>query len=441
MGQTTLTPPGRSQPAAQPALSLSRPLLIFRSLIALGVVAAAGAAISGLIGWYRTEMLTAAITVSGTMLAIALGLLYRQTAGRRNAHRTLHDVEAQISGIIDSAMDAIITIDYQQRVVLFNNAAEQVFRWPRGAVIGQRLDMLLPARFRELHGQHVEHFGSTGVTSRRMGAKTVLTGVRADGEEFPVEASISHFGDGAQKLYTVILRDVTLRVRADEALRRSKEELHELATAANHLREQEKRAIARELHDELAQALTGLKMDVAWIKDKLPTPSKPIADKLNAMESLLDTTVAATRRISSDLRPMMLDDLGLLPATEWLVQNFMERTGIHCELAIANAELDLQEPYATTVFRILQESLTNIAKHAQASNVEITLARTDGELAISVRDNGVGFAPENPRKPNSYGLIGLRERAFLLGGKVQIDSAPGKGTVIDVHLPLNGGGA
>jgi PAS domain S-box-containing protein len=528
-------------------------------------MAAGSAAIVGLLGWHRDEMLTVAIALSGAMLAVALWRIYRQAAAHRSAHRTLHDVEAQVSGVIDSAMDAIITVDHQQRIVLFNNAAEQVFRWPRKAVVGQRLDMLLPARFREMHAKHVEHFGSTGVTSRRMGTKTVLTGVRANGEEFPVEASISQFGDGTQKLYTVILRDitdrvraegslarsearlrgildsamdaiitvdetqhivlfnaaaetvfgcprdeaigaplacfsperfraghgehirrfgdsptssrrmgeqrivtgvrrsgeefpidasisqisengqkfytvilrdVTLRVRADEALRRSKEELHELATAANQLREQEKRAIARELHDELAQALTGLKMDVAWIKDKLPAPPKPIADKLNAMESLLDSTVAATRRISSDLRPMMLDDLGLVPATEWLVQNFTERTGIRCELAIASADLDLQDPHATTVFRILQESLTNIAKHERASSVEITLARSDGALAISVRDNGIGFTPDSPRKPSSYGLVGLRERAYLLGGKVQINSAPGKGTVIDVHLPI-----
>lgn len=345
-------------------------------------------------------------------------------------------VETPISGVINSAMDAIIIMDPQQRIVIFNNAAENVFGWSRSNVLGQRLDVLLPARFHHVHQQHVKHFGETGTTSRRMIAKTVLTGLRANGEEFPIEASISHFGEGEQKLYTVILRDVTLRVQAEDALRRSKEELRELAAGANQLREQEQRRIARELHDELAQALTGLKMDVAWIKDKLPEPSPAMVAKLKSMEALLDSTVAATRRISSDLRPMMLDDLGLVPATEWLVQNFIERTGIPCELAIASAELDLSDPLATTVYRLMQESLTNIAKHAKASSVEITLALNDGAIVMSVRDDGVGFSPQDPRKPNSYGLIGLRERVYLLGGTIHIDSAPGLGTTIDIHLPV-----
>lgn len=348
-------------------------------------------------------------------------------------------VKTHIEGVIDSAMDAIIIIDHWQRIVIFNDAAEQVFGWPRKTVLGQRLDLLLPARFHHAHQQHVQRFGETGTSSRRMGAKTVLTGLRADGEEFPIEASISHFGEGERKLYTVILRDVTLRVQAEEALRRSKEELRELAAGANQLREQEQRRIARELHDELAQALTGLKMDVAWIKGKLPEPSPAMVAKLKSMEALLDSTVAATRRISSDLRPMMLDDLGLVPATEWLVQQFTERTGIACELAIASAELDLPDPLTTTVYRLLQESLTNIAKHAKASSVEITLALTEGTIAMSVRDDGVGFSPQDPRKPNSYGLIGLRERVYLLGGKIHIDSAPGQGTAIDINLPVTGG--
>lgn len=354
--------------------------------------------------------------------------------------------QTPIGGIIDSAMDAIIIVDHTQRIAIFNDAAERVFGWPRSDALGQRLDLLMPARFHSAHQHHVSHFGETGTTSRRMGPKTVLTGLRADGTEFPIEASISHFGEGEQKLYTVILHDVTLRVQAEAALRRSKEELREFAAAANQLREQEQRRMARELHDELAQALTALKMDVAWIKDKLPKSfpassiesSLAMATKLASMEALLDETVAATRRISSDLRPLMLDDLGLVPATEWLVQQFTERTGIPCELAISSADLSLSDLLTTTVYRLLQESLTNIAKHAHATKVEITLARHDDVVSISIFDNGVGFSPQHPRKPNSFGLIGLRERVYLLGGKLEINSAPGNGTAIEINLPVNG---
>ena len=437
MGQT----PSLPGPAAPSRLRPERPLVVFGLILTLGITATVAAAAAGLAGWHQVGMLTTAVAISAATLIASAGLLYRQFTAQRSTQRALHDVEARIGGVIDSAMDAIITIDHQQRIVLFNNAAENVFRWPSHAVIGKSLDVLLPKRFSTIHSQHVQTFGKTGVTSRRMGAAAVLTGLRADGEEFPVEASISQFGEGAQKLYTVILRDVTLRVQAEAELRRSKEELHELAAAANQLREHEQRRIARELHDELAQALTGIKMDVAWIKNKLPAAPSPIAEKLKSLEALLDNTVAATRRISSDLRPMMLDDLGLVPATEWLVQNFTQHTGIRCELAIATAKLDLQDPEATTVYRILQESLTNIAKHAKASSVEVTLAHSDGEISIGVRDNGVGFAPDSPRKQNSYGLIGLRERAYLLGGKVQIESAPGQGTYIEVRLPFAGGSA
>lgn len=438
MGQTPSSSPPPS-PSRLPRVQPERSLLVFGLILSLGIAAAAAAAIAGLTGWHQIGMLTTAVLVSIVTLIASAGLLYRQFTTQRSTQRALDDVEARIGDVIDSAMDAIITIDHQQRIVLFNNAAENVFRWPSHAVIGKPLDMLLPQRFATVHGQHVQNFGKTGVTSRRMGAAAVLTGLRADGEEFPVEASISQFGEGQQKLYTVILRDVTLRAQAEAELRRSKEELHELAAAANQLREHEQRRIARELHDELAQALTGIKMDVAWIKNKLPAEQSPITEKLKSLEALLDNTVAATRRISSDLRPMMLDDLGLVPATEWLVQNFTQRTGIHCELAIASAKLDLHDPEATTVYRILQESLTNVAKHAKASSVEITLAHNDGEISISVRDNGVGFSLESPRKQNSYGLIGMRERVYILGGEVQMESAPGQGTYIEVRLPLAGG--
>jgi two-component system sensor histidine kinase UhpB len=156
------------------------------------------------------------------------------------------------------------------------------------------------------------------------------------------------------------------------------------------------------------------------------------------MQSMLDDTVASTRRISADLRPLMLDDLGLAPAVEWLVQGFTERSGIPCELTIDEGELDLGEPYASAVFRILQESLTNIAKHAQASRVDMTVRRRGGAVDIAVSDNGRGFSPEDPRKPNSFGLMGLRERAYALGGDVRIESRPGNGTRIGVHIPVSG---
>lgn len=334
-------------------------------------------------------------------------------------------------------MDAIITVDERQRIVLFNAAAEHVFGCPKQEAIGAPLDWFIPERFRAQHGAHVRGFGGSSTVTRRMGVQRIVTGLRRNGEEFPIDASISQITEGDAKFYTVILRDVTERVNAVNALSRSREELREFAAAAASVREQEKSRIARELHDELAQALTALKMDLNWLEEKLPAGAEQLAAKARTMQTMLDGTVAATRRISADLRPLMLDDLGLLPAMEWLAQNFTDRTGIVCDLDIRSPDLDLEEPYATAVFRILQESLTNVSRHAQAALVEVSLDRIADQIELQVRDNGRGFSPDDPRKPNSYGLLGLRERAYLLNGSLEIDSKAGVGTTISVRIPLN----
>src|SRR6266699_3698409 len=411
-------------------------LRVFGPVLALATFTALLALLAGLFGWHSNQMLVSSAAVGAAVAVAALGLVHRQITKRRAAEGALYDVEARVAGMGESAMDAIITVDENQHVVLFNAAAESLFGCPRKQAIGAPLAWFIPERFRAEHERHIRRFGETGTSSRRMGGQRIVTGLRRNGEEFPIDASISQTVESGQKLYTVILRDVTERVRAEEALRRSKEELRELASAANSVREQEKSRIARELHDELAQALTALKMDATWIAERLPPSETTLAEKLTAMQAMLDTTVAATRRISADLRPLMLDDLGLVPAAEWLVQNFTERTGIHCELAVGAPDLELAEPYASAVFRILQESLTNVARHAQASLVEVALDREDGAVTLMVRDNGRGFSPADPRKPNSFGLMGLRERAYLLGGEVEVASGRGRGTTIEVRIPI-----
>ena len=364
-------------------------------------------------------------------------VILRDVTQRVRSQQLLAQSEGRLRGIIESAMDAIITVDAGERVVLFNAAAEQVFRCPREQAIGAPLNGFIPERYRGSHTRHVRNFGASDSRSRRMAGQRVVMGLRRDGEEFPAEASISHIGEGDEKLYTVILRDVTERVRADEALRRSKDQLREFAQAAQSVREQEKSRIARELHDELGQALTALKLDVAWLKSTLHSEHAAAA-KLDAMESMLNATVASTRRISSDLRPLILDDLGLVPALEWLVQNFTQRTGIVCNLSIGDPDMEIGDPHSTAIFRILQESLTNAAKHAKASRIDASLHRDASGIELRVRDDGVGFALDAPPRRDSYGLLGLRERAFLLGGEVHIDSAPGRGTAIEVRLPLGG---
>lgn len=364
-----------------------------------------------------------------------LTVIMRDITRRQEAAQALERSESRLRGILDSAMDAIITVDERQHVVLFNKAAEDVFGCPREQAVGASLDGFIPERFRSGHRELVRRFGESGDTSRRMGRARVVMGLRRNGAEFPIEASISHTTEGGQRFYTVILRDVTERVRAEEALRRSQDEIQNLALAASTAREQEKSRIARELHDELGQALTALKIDVSWLRENGGKPSQERLDKLASMARLLDATVAAARRISADLRPMMLDDLGLVAASEWLVENFTERTGIPCELVMGAGDLDLSDPHATTVFRTLQESLTNAAKHSNASQVEVSLERGGGEVVLVVTDNGAGFLPDQARKPGSFGQLGLRERAYHLGGQVGFESAPGCGTRVELRIP------
>jgi signal transduction histidine kinase len=267
-----------------------------------------------------------------------------------------------------------------------------------------------------------------------MGAHRIVRGLRRNGEEFPIEASISQTGEPGRRFYTVILRDVTERVRNEEALALSRAENQNLALMASLAREQEKSRFARELHDELGQSLTALKLDVGWLRYNMGEPSPPVHAKLESMQATLDATVAAARRIASDLRPLMLDDLGLEAACDWLARNFEQGTGVPCRLRI-KGDLGLEDPHATAVFRVLQESLTNAAKHAASTAVDVTLERDAEAITVTVRDNGRGFFPHDAHKPRSYGFTGLRERASLMGGKLDIDTEPGRGTVVVLRLP------
>ena len=357
-------------------------------------------------------------------------VILRDITQRLDAQESHARLAARLAGMLDSAMDAIITVDEQHKIVLYNRAAEKIFGWPSAQALGQPLSGLMPARFRAGHGVYMEQFASTGVTSRRMGDVRVIYGRRASGEEFPMDASISQLTTPDGRLFTVILRDVTERVRAQQ-------ERSAFAAAANAIREEEKTRVARELHDELAQSLTVLKMDANWVRDNLVSDPQEGRRKLSEMLVLLDGAVASTRRIAADLRPLLLDDLGLGPAIEWLAGTFTQRHGVPCRLSVDD-ELELQEPYATAVFRIVQESLANVAKHARASQASVEIERTGDQIVLAVLDDGCGFDPAGPRAPGSLGLLGLRERTQLVNGTIAITSTPGAGTRVEVRIPVPG---
>ncbi|KAG8154472.1 PAS domain S-box protein [Burkholderia catarinensis] len=351
--------------------------------------------------------------------------------------------EARMMGIIRSSMEAIITIDEKQTVVIFNPMAEQVFGVSAMEAIGAPLSRFIPERFRAAHAKHVDQFGVTGVSERLMGRQRVLFGLRASGEEFPIEASISQIRDASGKLYTVMLRDITERLRAENALKQSREELRELSANLQNVREEEKTRIARELHDDLGQQLTALKMDLSVVEQQLRVPGRAQPDEdlqshLLGMRRLIDATVASVRRIAADLRPVMLDDLGLVPAIEWLANDFTNRYGIDVERHIETGGLTFTSAGATTLFRIVQEALTNVARHADATRVALRLDVEESFCVLRVADNGRGAAPGgSAHEDKSFGLIGIRERAHMLGGSVTIDTALARGFSITVAFPLS----
>ena len=344
--------------------------------------------------------------------------------------------QMRLQGIVDSAMDAIISIDAQQHITLFNRAAERIFGYESREVLGHRLDLLIPARFHRGHHRHVETFGGTGVSSRPMMAQRIVTALRKSGEEFPIDASISQNEIRGQRFYTVILRDVSMRERTRHELAQAREDLRELSVASRTAREQENSRISRELHDELGQNLTSLKMDLAWLEANVPAGDERVVRTLAGMRSVLDSTVAATRRISADLRPLLLDDLGLLAALEWLAEETTRRHGFTVDLAVDDASGALSEPLASHLYRIVQESLTNAGRHAAAQHVRVSLRSIGREVHLDVRDDGRGLAPDDLQKKGSFGLVGIRERVYILAGSVEIRGDPGHGTDIHVRLPI-----
>jgi PAS domain S-box-containing protein len=238
-----------------------------------------------------------------------------------------------------------------------------------------------------------------------------------------------------------IVWDVTEWRANEEALRRSRQELRDLAARLQTVREEERTRIARELHDELGQALTGLKMDLAWVRGRLSRTQADLAERLQTLMTRVDGTVDAVRRLATELRPGVLDLLGLVAAIEWQAQEFGRRTGIETDLDLHSDHSAVDDVRATTVFRILQEALTNVARHAHASRTRISFSQTRERLQLEVADNGRGITPDELAGRRSLGLVGIRERAIGCGGELAIEGRPGQGTMVRVLIPCGAVGA
>jgi len=260
---------------------------------------------------------------------------------------------------------------------------------------------------------------------------------RSDGREWIMEARgiITYDELGEPRLMGGVAQDITERKETENALRSSHEELRELTVYLQSVREEERSRIAREIHDELGQTLTALRMDLAWLKKKVPPEESVMAGKIASMDALLSESLQTVRKISADLRPGILDDLGLTPALKWLAGEWQERTGIACEVRFDPAEIDPDPERSTALFRIVQEALTNVVRHAGATRVRVALKWDDAGMTLQIVDNGGGIPEEASRSPRSFGLIGMRERVHAFGGKMKIEGIPGRGTTLAFRFP------
>ena len=368
------------------------------------------------------------ILVAAALLAIEL----RREASLNSA---LQEADDRYRLTIDSVMDAIVSVDQAQNIVMFNLAAEHMFGVSAADVIGKPLTSLMPLPRRGAHAGHVQSFMNSSVPSRGMGMQMEILGLRADGREFPLESAISQTVINGKPQFTAVLRDVTERQRKDADLRRVNSELRQLSISLQSVREEERTRISRELHDELGQQLTGLKLELTWLSGRLREGRQPDPGVLDGMREMLDSTIVSVRRISTELRPRILDDLDLEEAVCWQVGELTKRGNLQAVCHLPAAGLVREDALATALFRIVQEALTNIARHANADQLEVSFVRDGDELVLRVRDSGKGFVHDDNGR--GIGLVSMRERATAVDGKFTIMSKPGQGTTIEVRVPFN----
>lgn len=473
-------------------------------------------------------------------------------------------LDLPLGPVARAALEAIVMVDEQQKIVAVNPAALHMFRCAQADILGQPLSSLIPQVHHAAHAEHVRRFDASGVTERSMSERAPIRGLRRDGQEFAAEATVSRvdmavhgetrrffaallrdlsheqalqsevaalrqrfhtllniapiaiwiiendrvafanraafdlFGvsegdrllgqsiysllgpeshealrtqvslaltgepsvskvnsiivrpDGSMReieiasaaladgderaIVQMVIADVTQRRQIEREQELHRRDLRRLSASVVEAREEERRRIARELHDELGQRLTALKMELS----SLAPASQRIAEdrRIPDMLEMIDETVAAVRRIAADLRPLMLDDLGLRAAIEWLARDAARRMDIGISVQLGDEEPPVGERAAIALYRIVQEALTNVARHARATEVRIEMRADGNELMLSIRDNGVGFPDRSMRHEGRFGLLGIRERAYMLGGRLEVDNPRSGGGRITVRMPL-----
>lgn len=366
------------------------------------------------------------ILLTTTFVCAAAGIIFR--------YAQMHsEARSLMASIVESSDDGIIGQTLDGTIVSWNKGAERIFGYSPEEVEGRSISIVVPPdRSDDLPmiirktagGEHINQHETVHI--------------RKDGRRIDVSLTVSPIVSDSGGIIgtSAIVRDITERKRVQEELRKSNEQLHDLYGRLQSAREEERTRIAREIHDEFGQALTALKIDLAWIRKKLTGEQTSLVEKIDGMSKSIGMTIHSIKRLSSDLRPAILDDFGLSAAIEWQAEEFESRTGTRCEVSLEVNDAVIGADVSTAVFRILQEAMTNIMRHAGAAKVRLELKESPGELVFTVSDNGRGITGKEIANPRSYGLMGIRERVYSLGGSVEIEGFPGEGTTLRVRIPL-----
>lgn len=403
-----------------------------------------------------------------------LGVTFDDVTDRKLAERILRDSEERLRLLVHGVQEyAIFQLDPMGHVVSWNPGAERLKGYSSNEIIGKHFSLFYPQedllnnKPQELlekaarHGQSEDEGWRIRKDGSRFWANVVITALRDPNRNLLGFAKLTRDMTERRKKEEALTRtkellelrveqrtavltrvnqelrtEIAERERAEEQLRNSLDQLRALAARLQSVREEERTSISREIHDELGQACTAIKMDLSLIGRKLAKKQTQLRTKVYCAIQLVDGTIAALRRIASQLRPRTLDDLGLAAALESQAQDFESRTGIPCNLILPQKALTLDPDRSTAIFRIFQESLTNVARHSHATRVEARLQVENDRVLFLVCDNGRGFDPEEAKARKSLGLVGMQERALLLNGDIKIEGVAGAGTTMTLTIPL-----
>jgi PAS domain S-box-containing protein len=349
---------------------------------------------------------------------------------RKVIQERLKESQNRLESIIQSAMDAVIAIDDDQRIVVFNAAAVKMFGCPQQDAIGTSIDRFIPERLRPVHRAHIRQFGQAEDANKEMGGTRELLGLRASGEEFPIEASISRTLAGGEKIYTFMIRDVTDRRRTQEAL----------ASVSRRLiraQEEERTWIARELHDDFNQRIVLLAMNLETLKQDLPTSNGQVISRIEEASKQTSELASDIQSLSHRLHSSKLELQGLVGASRSFCSEVSDRQNIEIAFHSQDMPKNLPQEIALCLFRVLQEALQNAIKHSGTRRFDVSLSGTPSEILLVVHDSGVGFDPEKAISGRGLGLISMKERLKLVDGQLSIESKLQAGTTIHARVPLS----